>query len=886
MNFFATFWKRVTPEVRDAHKLLTELASLRVQSTFKTEQDAHDFCVQLIVDALNAVDESLGNTLVLPVFDFVRHLLGQEAFLCSADLETDFETCTISEGVELRRIMREYIHILRNEKRYLTLWREAVTRILVAIFKACPAEAFDDVEEDGTQSHVSAFAPTVPLYDVMTDMASVLDVCINTVSDDAVFKIGMFSRLQQQLDCRLAIASGVPVEKRLTSEKSPKYPSQSKLQGFELVDAYCGNTLLSNILLTQLPYTIPEAVRFEHTHVLAGTGHGKTQALQHLIANDLERAITDRVSLVVLDSHGDMLTTLMRTAYFKEGKLRDKLIYIDPSELVRPVGLNLFEAKDDAGLTPAQREAYVTQSLELYEYFFDALLGAELTQRQGLIFRYLGLLLTRIPNATIHTLRDVLEHGEAYRPYMATLSGSARIFFETRFFDRTFTETKKQLLTRLWGVLAHPALDRLFSATHTTIDLDKELKRGAVILVNTSVDHLGVEGSAMYSRLIMALIGQSLFRRSKEKAHLRTPTYIYIDEAEPVIDTTFLRLLTAIRKYKGALTFAHQHLDQLEPSIRAGVIANTSVKLAGGVAHKDALVLAPDMRTTSDFIESQRKTKRTTSFAFYAKHITPHALSLPIALGQVERVEKLSEVQYQALLDTSKEKYGFAYEAAEYVAPLEKEKVHTEKQAAKTVEVAIPIFDIPKPEKTEAVTPKRSTETVLPPNYADAGGGGVKHKYLEHVLKELGQARNFRVSLEEVTPDGSGRVDVVLIREHLHIAFEISVTTARDHELRNVEKCLALPFTHVVLLTSNDKRRKSLQTYITDALDDKDKSRVSYLVPEELPNFLDCLHTGEVERVRTVNGITVRTKVREATSIEALARRHAIAKVMAKALAT
>ena len=42
--------------------------------------------------------------------------------------------------------------------------------------------------------------------------------------------------------------------------------------------------------------------------------------------------------------------------------------------------------------------------VELYESFFGALLGAELTQKQGVIFRYLARLMLAIPGATIHTL--------------------------------------------------------------------------------------------------------------------------------------------------------------------------------------------------------------------------------------------------------------------------------------------------------------------------------------------------------------------------------------------------------------------------------------------------------------------------------------------------
>jgi hypothetical protein len=47
---------------------------------------------------------------------------------------------------------------------------------------------------------------------------------------------------------------------------------------------------------------------------------------------------------------------------------------------------------------------------------FGALLGADLTERQGVIFRYLARLLMSVPGATIHTLIEFMENPEAARP--------------------------------------------------------------------------------------------------------------------------------------------------------------------------------------------------------------------------------------------------------------------------------------------------------------------------------------------------------------------------------------------------------------------------------------------------------------------------------------
>ena len=175
------------------------------------------------------------------------------------------------------------------------------------------------------------------------------------------------------------------------------------------------------MLNSALPFAIPFPARFEHTHIVGGTGHGKTQLMQFLIHHDLVRSLKDGRSVVVIDSQGDLIRTISRlevfSPYVEEG-LSDRLVMIDPNDVEYPVCLNMFDFNRDrlSGYAPVDREKILNATVELYEYFFGALLGAELTQRQGLIFRYLARLMLEIPNATIHTLRQLMENGEAFRP--------------------------------------------------------------------------------------------------------------------------------------------------------------------------------------------------------------------------------------------------------------------------------------------------------------------------------------------------------------------------------------------------------------------------------------------------------------------------------------
>ncbi len=104
-----------------------------------------------------------------------------------------------------------------------------------------------------------------------------------------------------------------------------------------------------------------------------------------------------------------------------------------------------------SGYAPLERERLTNSILELYDFVLGTLLAAEMTQKQSVIFRYVTRLMLHIPDATIHTLRELMEPGseKTFAPHIDKLAGTARQFFETEFDCKEFKQTKKQVLRRL-----------------------------------------------------------------------------------------------------------------------------------------------------------------------------------------------------------------------------------------------------------------------------------------------------------------------------------------------------------------------------------------------------------------------------------------------------
>src|SRR3954452_12358313 len=71
-------------------------------------------------------------------------------------------------------------------------------------------------------------------------------------------------------------------------------------------------------------FNIPEQSRFEHTLIVGGSGHGKTQLLQHLFMTfDLRDVAAGHKSVVFIDSQGDMLQKILHLRELTPARLPD-----------------------------------------------------------------------------------------------------------------------------------------------------------------------------------------------------------------------------------------------------------------------------------------------------------------------------------------------------------------------------------------------------------------------------------------------------------------------------------------------------------------------------------------------------------------------------------
>ena len=426
------------------------------------------------------------------------------------------------------------------------------------------------------------------------------------------------------------------------------------------------NAKRSEGVIMRTPPIIPHEARFEHTHICAGSGHGKTQLLQKMILEDMQALKDGKGSLVVIDSQGDLINKISHLADMRD--LRDKLILIDPNNIEYPPALNLF----DFGLerletyNALERERLLNGAVALYEYLFGALLGAELTMRQGVVFRYLAKLLVTVEGATIHTMLAFVESPDTIRPYLDRVDRTTRHFFESQFFSPAYKETRQQIEARLWGVLSNSVLERMFANEKNKLDIYNSLNNGCLLLINTAKDLLKQDGCQIMGRFFIALIGQAIQERAVIPEEKRRSTFLYVDEAHDYFDDNLENLINQLRKYKVGLIIAHQNLGQLSNKLKDTVMASTTTKMVGGLSASDAAAFAREMGFDENFVKGQAKERDWTNFAVRVKGREVWG-SFKIPFGMLESRKKLTAEEYDALILENASKYAMRVPEPEVV---------------------------------------------------------------------------------------------------------------------------------------------------------------------------------------------------------------------------
>lgn len=315
-----------------------------------------------------------------------------------------------------------------------------------------------------------------------------------------------------------------------------------------------------------------------HLHVLGPSGVGKSTLLCHLILADIAAGR----GLVAIDPKGDLAEAILSRVSAADA---ERIVLIDPSDPV-PVGFNPLDG-DAVGIDGVM---HVMRSL--WSSSWGPRLGDVL--HSGL------LTISALPGHSLAELPVLLTDAAFRRPLVSAAVAKDPLGLGTfwPWFDNLSDDARAQVLApimnKLRAFLLRPQLRAVLGQATPRFDLSEVFTHRAVVLVRLPKGELGSEAAQLLGSLLVANLWRLSLARTAVSASRRHPVFFYLDEFQEFLRLP-VNLADALVQARGlgvGLVLAHQHLDQLDRAVRAAVLANAASRIAFGLDHDDATVIA------------------------------------------------------------------------------------------------------------------------------------------------------------------------------------------------------------------------------------------------------------------------------------------------------
>ncbi|KKR24168.1 MAG: ATPase [Candidatus Peregrinibacteria bacterium GW2011_GWE2_39_6] len=335
--------------------------------------------------------------------------------------------------------------------------------------------------------------------------------------------------------------------------------------------------------------------RFRHFYVIGQTGTGKSSILQVMIRQDL----CEGKGLCIIDPHGSLIEDILP---FIPRERADDVIYFNPGDLERPLGLNLLEADSDE-----EKDWVASEAMNIMIKLFDEEVFGPRIQDY---FRNGCLTLMASPEGGALTDMVRLFTDDDYQKERVkhVTNPIVKSFWDHQM-AKTGAREKQEMIpyfaAKFGQFVTNGMMRNIIGQTHSAFDFTDVMNNQKILLMNLSKGETGEINSKLLGLITVARLQMSAMRRQKMGKEERKDFFLYIDEFQNYVTESIESILSEARKYRLGLTIAHQYLAQLENSaqkkgakqvsLKDAVFGNVGTIMSYKIGAQDAEFMAKEM---------------------------------------------------------------------------------------------------------------------------------------------------------------------------------------------------------------------------------------------------------------------------------------------------
>ena len=387
-----------------------------------------------------------------------------------------------------------------------------------------------------------------------------------------------------------------------------------------------------------------------HVYVIGKTGTGKSEFLKGLILQD----IREGKGLCFMDPHGDAIEDILKLI---PPERAEDVIYFNPSDTERPLGLNLLEAK-----TEDEKHFAATAVINMMYKLFDPYKTGIVGPRFEHAVRNAMLTAMYEPGSTFVEIMRILTDARFVQELLPKVQDPIIRRYWTDQIAQTSDFHKSEVLdyitSKFGRFVTNKLIRNIIGQSQSSFDLRRVMDEGKILLINLAKGSLGEENSNFLGLILVPRVLMAAMSRVDVDMDKRRDFYFYVDEFQNFATPDFAVILSEARKYRLGLCVANQFIGQVEEEVKNAVFGNVGTIVAYRVGVSDAGYLAHEFTPVfgeDDLLNVER-------YHAYVKTIVNNEPVPPFSLDTTKDLSKIKAMESPRIAEIIKEmsrlKYG------------------------------------------------------------------------------------------------------------------------------------------------------------------------------------------------------------------------------------
>ncbi|PIY80978.1 MAG: hypothetical protein COY80_00200 [Candidatus Pacebacteria bacterium CG_4_10_14_0_8_um_filter_42_14] len=390
--------------------------------------------------------------------------------------------------------------------------------------------------------------------------------------------------------------------------------------------------------------------RRRHMYIIGKTGTGKSEFLKEMILQDIE----DGHGVCAIDPHGEFVEDILQ---LMPPERSDDVIYFNPSDLTRPMGLNMMEADSEE-----QRHFVVSSIIGLMYKLYDPHRTGIIGPRFEHAIRNAMLTIMYKKGTTFIELVRALTDAKYVQELLPFVLDPVVKRYWTDQIAQTSDFHKSEVLdyivSKFGRFVTNKTMRNIIGQPSSSFNFRQAMDEKKIILCNLSKGILGEEDAKFLGLILVPKVLTAAMSRQNIPMDQRHDFFLYVDEFQNYATEDFAVILSEARKYRLNLIVANQFVGQIDEEVKNAVFGNVGTIVSFRVGVPDANFLQHEFTpifNDNDLINIEK-------YHVYIKTIVnnepmpPFSMSLEKDMDQVKA--RMNLKQAEMIKELSRLKYG------------------------------------------------------------------------------------------------------------------------------------------------------------------------------------------------------------------------------------